>query len=62
MCGICGVLALEGQLDLPAGAPERMIGVMRHRGPDEFGAWRDEAVFLGHARLSIIDLAGGQQP
>ena len=62
MCGICGVLALEGPLSLPADAPERMIGVMRHRGPDEFGAWRDDAIFLGHARLSIIDLAGGQQP
>lgn len=62
MCGICGVLALDGPLELPANTPERMIGVMRHRGPDEFGAWRDDRVFLGHARLSIIDLASGQQP
>ncbi len=62
MCGICGVLALEGQLQLPEQTPERMIGIMRHRGPDEFGAWRDSSVFLGHARLSIIDLAQGQQP
>jgi len=62
MCGICGVLSLGGPLGLPDGTPERMIGVMRHRGPDEFGAWRDASIFLGHARLSIIDLAGGQQP
>lgn len=62
MCGICGVIAIDGPLDLPAGAPERMIGVIRHRGPDEFGAWRDETVFLGHARLSIIDPVDGQQP
>lgn len=62
MCGICGVIALDGRLDLPERTPERMIGVMRHRGPDEFGAWRDDRAFLGHARLSIIDLAGGQQP
>ncbi len=62
MCGICGVLALDGPLELPDRTPERMIGVMRHRGPDEFGAWRDPRVFLGHARLSIIDLEGGQQP
>lgn len=62
MCGICGVMALDGPLDLPEQAPERMIGVMRHRGPDEFGAWRDNSVFLGHARLSIIDLESGQQP
>lgn len=62
MCGICGVMALEGRLELPEGLPERMVGSLRHRGPDEFGAWRDDACFLGHSRLSIIDLAGGQQP
>jgi len=39
-----------------------MIGIMAHRGPDEFGAWRDDSLFLGHARLSIIDLKTGQQP
>ena len=62
MCGICGVMALDGPLNLPEQAPERMIGIMRHRGPDEFGAWRDRSIFLGHARLSIIDLQSGQQP
>lgn len=62
MCGICGVVSLERPLELPPGTPERMIGVMRHRGPDEFGAWRDDSAFLGHARLSIIDLVSGQQP
>ncbi len=62
MCGICGVLSLEGPLSLPDRTPERMIGIMRHRGPDEFGAWRDRTIFLGHARLSIIDLKSGQQP
>ncbi len=62
MCGICGAMALRGRLELAPGTPERMIGAMRHRGPDEFGAWRDDTTFLGHARLSIIDLAGGQQP
>jgi asparagine synthase (glutamine-hydrolysing) len=62
MCGICGAVSLDGPLQLPDGAPERMIGALRHRGPDEFGAWRDRSCFLGHARLSIIDLATGQQP
>jgi len=62
MCGICGVLAMEGPLDLPPNTAERMIGVIRHRGPDEFGAWQNNSVFLGHARLSIIDPEGGQQP
>ena len=62
MCGICGAVSLSGSLALPEGAVERMIGVMNHRGPDEYGAWRDGSVFLGHARLSIIDLSTGQQP
>ena len=62
MCGICGAISLDGPLALPPDAPGRMIGSLRHRGPDEFGAWRDERVFLGHSRLSIIDIASGQQP
>jgi len=62
MCGICGAFAFNGDLSVPAGTVERMIGALAHRGPDEFGTWRDERVMLGHARLSIIDLGGGQQP
>ncbi len=62
MCGICGAFSFEGELNVPAGAVERMIGALSHRGPDEYGSWRDQRVMLGHARLSIIDLSGGQQP
>lgn len=62
MCGICGAIAVKDNLDVPEGAVERMIGALSHRGPDEYGAWRDERVLLGHARLSIIDLGSGQQP
>ena len=39
-----------------------MIGALRHRGPDEFGVYRDHRAGLAHARLSIIDLVTGQQP
>lgn len=43
-----------------------MLGAVRHRGPDEFGVYVYEGgeahVGLGNARLSIVDLAGGQQP
>jgi asparagine synthase (glutamine-hydrolysing) len=63
VCGIAGVIALE-QARPPATADDlrRMVGALEHRGPDEFGAYLDGRAALGHARLSIIDLASGQQP
>ena len=39
-----------------------MTGALAHRGPDEYGVYRDGTAGLAHARLSIIDLATGQQP
>jgi asparagine synthase (glutamine-hydrolysing) len=63
MCGIAGVLALGPGAPPPAiEAVEAMVSALRHRGPDEFGVYRDHRAGLGHARLSIIDLASGQQP
>jgi asparagine synthase (glutamine-hydrolysing) len=63
MCGIAGLVALQDRSPAPEletiGA---MVGALRHRGPDEFGLYRDGHAGLGHARLSIIDLATGQQP
>lgn len=40
----------------------RMMGTLRHRGPDESGLYVDDWVGLGHTRLSIVDLACGTQP
>ncbi|HSB66559.1 MAG TPA: asparagine synthase (glutamine-hydrolyzing), partial [Anaerolineales bacterium] len=40
----------------------RMLAMIRHRGPDGFGIYIDDRVGLGSARLSIIDLTGGDQP
>ena len=39
-----------------------MVRALHHRGPDGHGALVEGPIGLGHARLSIIDLAGGAQP
>jgi asparagine synthase (glutamine-hydrolysing) len=63
MCGIAGIVALGAAAAAPAReALIRMAGALIHRGPDELGVYRDERAGLAHARLSIIDLATGQQP
>jgi asparagine synthase (glutamine-hydrolysing) len=63
MCGIAGVVNLREGLSAPTLEQlSLMAGAMRHRGPDEFGAYRDARAGLAHARLSIIDLTTGQQP
>jgi asparagine synthase (glutamine-hydrolysing) len=61
MCGIAGSLQLrEGRAD-PARL-NAMIAAIRYRGPDDVGMYCQGPVGLAHARLSIIDLAGGHQP
>jgi asparagine synthase (glutamine-hydrolysing) len=62
MCGIVGLLNLQEPQPVPEIVLRQMLGMIRHRGPDEFGLYRDEWANLGNARLSIIDLGGGQQP
>jgi asparagine synthase (glutamine-hydrolysing) len=63
VCGIAGVIRREGDKALLArDVLERMAGALEHRGPDEFGMYRDAHAGLSHARLSIVDLASGQQP
>jgi len=66
MCGFCGFIsthAISEQQCLPI--INRMNDAIIHRGPDDSGAWFDEAygVVLGHRRLSILDLSpAGHQP
>lgn len=66
MCGIVGVLNLTQNPPVEPAQLNQMLGMIRHRGPDQFGTYvyQNEAtsVGLGSARLSIIDLGGGQQP
>jgi asparagine synthase (glutamine-hydrolysing) len=61
MCGIAGFVAEPVGLSEEA-VLRRMVATMHHRGPDETGVHLDSHAALGHARLSIIDLAGGGQP
>lgn len=60
MCGIAGILNYSAAPDEQT--VRRMLGMIRHRGPDEFGIYLGRDVALGNARLSIVDLSGGQQP
>ncbi len=61
MCGIFGYAAWRGPM--PAvGDLCRLTNLLRHRGPDAGGYWAEPGVFLGHRRLSILDLASGDQP
>ena len=63
MCGIAGSISLGDDMPPPRLADiAAMVGALEHRGPDEFGLYRDRRAGLGHARLSVIDLATGQQP
>lgn len=62
MCGIAGILEFEpNQTSLTEGL-KRMAKVLSHRGPDQEGFYQTGPVGLAHRRLSIIDLASGQQP
>src|ERR1051326_2615641 len=61
MCGIAGFVTMDrfqgAESDL-----HRMMDRIRHRGPDDDGFFQDGTAYLGHRRLSIIDVSGGHQP
>ena len=61
MCGICGFTQATSA-DAPA--LKAMCDIMAHRGPDGEGQYLDaeRGIALGHRRLSLIDLANGNQP
>ena len=62
MCGISGILNLKNPAPINTDHLRRMTYALRHRGPDETGAYIDDWVGLAQSRLSIIDLSGGSQP
>lgn len=62
MCGICGDIRRRGFESPNLQALQAVTDAMAHRGPDGDGVWLRENVGFGHRRLSIIDLATGDQP
>lgn len=65
MCGIAGMI--YSRPGSHRACLERLTGEIAHRGPDADGFWPPErdavsSVWLGHRRLSIIDLEAGIQP
>src|SRR5436309_4994977 len=62
MCGIAGVMFLEPGRQTGAKVLKAMGDAIAHRGPDAEGFWQEPGIGLVHRRLSIIDLAGGDQP
>jgi asparagine synthase (glutamine-hydrolysing) len=61
MCGIVGIVNRHGRA-VEREVLEDMNEAIRHRGPDEEGAYLDGRVGLAMRRLAIIDLKSGQQP
>jgi asparagine synthase (glutamine-hydrolysing) len=62
MCGICGLLALDGAGPVDRDALGAMNAELLHRGPDSEGVFAEGPVGLAARRLAIIDLAHGDQP
>ena len=62
MCGIAGLALRDPQAKVSEEVLRRMTAAMFYRGPDDEGYYVRRNVGLGFRRLSIIDLAAGNQP
>ena len=65
MCGISGFILIKKSIKNPRRILKEMTNSVSHRGPDSVGYWNDDSdnIFLGHRRLSIVDLSRkGTQP
>lgn len=62
MCGISGLFDTRQKRSYPEALIRRINDIQSHRGPDESGIHLEPGIALGHRRLSVIDLATGQQP
>jgi asparagine synthase (glutamine-hydrolysing) len=57
---MCGIAAQWGALNPVEG--QKMLDRLVHRGPDDRGELTIGKAWLGHTRLSIVDVSGGHQP
>ena len=62
MCGVAGVCYADSNHPANRDILRAMGEAIAHRGPDAEGFWEEPGIGLVHRRLSIIDLAGGDQP
>jgi len=62
MCGITGLFDTRGKRAVDDAVLRRMNQSQQHRGPDEGSLHIEPGLGFGHRRLSIIDVATGQQP
>ncbi len=62
MCGIAGIFNHRGGGEVDRALLRRMTDMIEHRGPDGEGFYHAPGVGLGHRRLAIVDLSGGDQP
>ena len=62
MCGITGIFDTRAHRSVDPGVLQRMNDSQFHRGPDEGSVHIEPGIGFGHRRLSIIDVATGQQP
>jgi asparagine synthase (glutamine-hydrolysing) len=62
MCGIAGMIFADSSCPPVPAVLKAMGDAIAHRGPDAEGFWIEPGIGLAHRRLSIIDLAGGDQP
>ncbi len=62
MCGLTGIFDPRSPTRCDESLLRRMNDIQHHRGPDEGSVHIEPHIGLGHRRLSIIDVATGQQP
>ena len=52
MCGLCGEIRFDGQVDLAAN--QKMAGTLHRRGPDAGGFFAQHNIALGHRRIALL--------